>query len=221
MALRKNGPLREVIFRTLVDDIIHGRINSGEKLLESELAKKFKVSRTPVREALHMLEKEEYVTHRVNAGVTVKKITARNVREMFDVVGVLEGYATEVTSLKGTNEAESRRLESLVEGMEQAALQKNFEKYEEINLKFHRFFLDICGNRTLTQIAANLRRKVYMLASDGLPLAVHIDQYLVSHREILNAVISSDADRAGDLMRQHIKNIAKNLTNNTRSPFIY
>ena len=97
-------PLRELIFNNLLEDIVHGRINPGEKLLEKELAKQFEVSRTPIREALLQLEAEGYVIHTKNVGAVIKKISSNTVQETYELIAFLEGYAMEVATDKITDE---------------------------------------------------------------------------------------------------------------------
>ena len=75
-------PLREIIYNKLLEAIIQGKINVGEKLIENELAHKFRVSRTPIREALLQLEREGFVSHTKHVGAVVKKISARKIQPL-------------------------------------------------------------------------------------------------------------------------------------------
>ena len=74
---RKKGPLREKIYNKLIAEIVTGQLNPGERLSEAGLAKRFGVSRTPIREALLQLEKLGYVVHQKNVGTIVKKDITR------------------------------------------------------------------------------------------------------------------------------------------------
>ena len=201
---RQDKPLREQIYRQVVADIIRGRINAGEKMLESDLVKRFDVSRTPVREALFQLEKDGYISHKKNVGAVVKKITDQKVQEIFDVVALLEGYAVEKYVETKGSDLDVSNLLILEERMVDLARTKQFVQYQRVNVDFHLFFINSCRNETLKDIVTDLRNKVYRLVNEGLSLAENINQYLSSHRKIINAVSTGNAEKAGRLMKTHV-----------------
>ena len=168
MPIDKKRPLRGIIYEQLVDDILSGRINAGEKLLESDLADKFNVSRTPIREALLQLEKEGYTEHVKNVGATVKKISAQTVKEIFEVIAVLEGEATGLAVTAGISEQDMDQLRQLQVEMVRAAEERDYIAYNKLNIRFHHFFLKRCGNKTLSGIARDMRNRMYRLVSEGL-----------------------------------------------------
>ena len=159
MVRNNKKPLRELIFNEIVNDILNGKINAGEKLLETDLAEKFNVSRTPVREALHQLEKDGFVEHTINAGVTVIKITSERVRQFFDIAALLEGYATEMATEKNDYSNTLIHLTRLHDEMKNAAKANDIIRYEESNIQFHSFFLEHCKNDPLKEIAYSMRKK--------------------------------------------------------------
>jgi DNA-binding GntR family transcriptional regulator len=197
-------PLREQIYHQLVEDIIRGRINAGEKILESDLAQRFKVSRTPAREALFQLEKDGYISHRKNIGAVVKKITGQKVQEIFDVVAQLEGYAVEKFVEIHRPGIDVSPLLKLEEQMVDLAKKKQFVEYQRVNIEFHQFFINRCENETLKETVMNLRNKVYKLVIEGLSLPANIHRYLSSHRKIIQTISSGNALNAGTLMRAHV-----------------
>ena len=204
-------PLRERIYSQLIEDIVAGRINAGEKLLEEELTERFNVSRTPVREALFMLEKEGFILHKKNIGAVVKKITEGNVKEIFEVVAQLEGYATERICFGNNIEKKVNELSYLQEKMEYFSNLKNYYEYQNVNIEFHRFFIENCDNQTLKETVIALRTKIYKLVKEGLSLPMYIDKYLLSHRKIIEMVSSKQSLNAGLLMREHVLESGKYL----------
>ncbi|MBQ7676990.1 MAG: GntR family transcriptional regulator, partial [Lachnospiraceae bacterium] len=78
-------PLRDVVFNTLRDAILTGKIEPGERLMELHLAKKLGVSRTPIREAIRMLELEGLVVNMPRRGAQVSKITEKDLRDVLEV----------------------------------------------------------------------------------------------------------------------------------------
>ena len=202
--------IRQVIYDTLLKDIFHGRIHAGEKLLESDLAEKFHVSRTPIREALFQLENHGFVAHKKNIGAVVKKISATTVQETYDLVALLEGHATEIAVDKITQKDISY-LKSLHNSMEEKIRSKDFSTYVSENAKFHGFFAKRSGNAILEKAISNLRNKIYRLAIEGQTLPLHIDEYLESHHDIIETVVLRKRGKAGNLMRSHVLDAKKYL----------
>lgn len=203
-------PFREIIRDKLLEDILQGRLNAGEKLLESELAEKFHVSRTPVREALLQLEKEEYITHKKNVGAVVKKISFRKVQEIYEIVGLLEAYATEKATDK-IGEKDISYLQALLKRMEDSIKKRDYTPYVQQNIQFHKFFVKNCGNETLEQIVSGLRKRIYKVVSEGLTLPMHADRYLDWHRKIVKAISERNPLKAGKLMKGHVDEVRKRL----------
>ncbi len=209
--MKKNKPLREQIYNQLIKDIVAGRLNSGEKLLEGELTKRFNVSRTPVREALFLLEKEGYISHKKNIGAVVRKITEEDVKEIFEIVAQLEGYATERICFANNIGKKIFELNMLQEKMEHFSKIKDYYNYQKVNIEFHRFFIENCGNQTLKETVIALRTKIYKLVKEGLSLPMNIDNYLLSHRKIIEMLSLKKALNAGLLMREHVLESGKYL----------
>ena len=106
-------PLRDVVFNTLRDAILTGKLVPGERLMENQLAEKLGVSRTPVREALRMLELENLVELVPRKGAQVLDMSEKDIINILEVRGVLEGLATGLACKKMSAEglAELKGLE--------------------------------------------------------------------------------------------------------------
>jgi len=207
---KKEKPLREIIYNHLLEDIIHGIVSPGVKLLESELAEKFNVSRTPIREVLLQLENEGYILHTKNVGAVVKKISARTVQETYELVAFLEGYATELAIEKIKDEDVSF-LKNLQKSLMNSLKEKKFSVYVQQNAAFHGFFVKKCGNETLQQVISDLRKRIYRLMVEGQTVSMHIEEYLTSHNKIIEAIAKRNRSKAGDLMKSHILDASRFL----------
>ena len=197
-------PLREVIYNELVDDILRGRINSGEKLVEAELAERFSVSRTPIREALLHLEKEGYIELIKNVGAKVKKISPQKVAEIFRVIAILESEAAEMATEAGLSTREIQHLQRLHKDMSNSVKTKDFIEYNHLNIRFHQFLLDRCNNATISNLVQDLRNKMYRMVSEGLSLPMNVEKYLNSHHQILKALEEKKPETVHRLMKAHI-----------------
>ena len=199
------APLRTLVYDQLVDDITHGRINSGERLSEASLAQRFGVSQTPIREALIQLEREGYISLRRNIGAVVQKISVKAVNEIFTIVAVLESYATEiVTTEKRLTKGDITYLAKLIAEMKKRAQRKQYVEYRSLNVEFHGYFVAKLGNETLKLKVVDLRRHLYSLVAGGLTLPMNIDRYIECHQRILNAARENNALKAARLMRDHL-----------------
>ncbi|MEJ2469350.1 MAG: GntR family transcriptional regulator [Campylobacterales bacterium] len=150
------------------------------------------------------LEKGGYIVHKKNVGGVVKKITAEGVEEILHVVGVLEGNAVELAAMKPLKKKEIAHLIKLQKQMIQLAGARNYSKYIEVNEKFHKYFVDECGNTTLKTIVDDLRNRAYSIRALGFTLPLHIDEYITSHDAIIKAIVENDPIEAGRIMKDHV-----------------
>src|SRR5690606_27005736 len=150
------------------------------------------------REALLGLEAEGYVIHTKNLGAVVKKFSVKTVKETYELLALLESYATEVAAGK-ISEKEILYLKSLNESF--VNLKKNtIAGSVKLNLEFHNFVVKKCGNVSLQQVHSDLRKSIYRVITEGATLPTHIERYACSHDEIIKAINERDAVMAGNLM---------------------
>lgn len=88
----------EEAYQKIRDAITYGQLKPGERLVETKICEIFKVGRTPLREALRQLQMEGYIDVFSNKGAVISKISIRDVEEIYNIVAILEGYATEVAT---------------------------------------------------------------------------------------------------------------------------
>lgn len=129
-------PLRDVVFQTLRQAIISGEIAPGERLLEIPLAKKMGVSRTPVREAIRMLELEGLVVMIPRRGAEVAKITEKDLRDALEVRCALEELAVQLACERIT-EAGKEKLQAACEAFREAIRTKQVPAIVEGDIVFH------------------------------------------------------------------------------------
>jgi DNA-binding GntR family transcriptional regulator len=201
--MSKKPALRHVIYRELLRDILTGRINPGEKLCESELAGRFHVSRTPIREALLQLEREGLTAHAKNVGSVVKKVSATEVAETYEMVALLESRAAQI-AVKRMSDKDVAFLTGLQQSMQECANRGRFTDYIKLNAEFHDLFTDKCGNGRLREIVQDLRKSIYRVVIEGRSLPGHVGEYLISHQRIIEAAAKRDAEGAAELMSSHV-----------------
>jgi DNA-binding GntR family transcriptional regulator len=193
--------LRERIVESLRNAIMDGSIPAGSRVAEPDLAERFGISRTPIREAFRQLESEGFLSVVPRKGAIVASLSAKDVSDFYEVKAILEGFAARRAATAIDKEGIAR-MERLNSEMELAAAARDPRRVHDLHNEFHEVFLDACGNERLAQIVRGLvlqfRRFRLLLAMPG-----RIEGILQQHREIIEAFRSGDADLAESLVRRN------------------
>ena len=139
----KRKSLREEVYESLKKSILHGKLKGGQRLIEETLADQIGISRTPVREAFHKLERDDLVTRLPKGGFAVREFTKEDVEEIFGIRSALESYASYLASLHITLEKISQ-LEKKVKELEDALEKRDDEKFIQLNTEFHDLIYYCC-----------------------------------------------------------------------------
>ena len=197
-------PLRDVVFNTLRDAILTGKLVPGERLMENQLAEKLGVSRTPVREALRMLELENLVELVPRKGAQVLDMSEKDIINILEVRGVLEGLATGLACKKMGAEGLAE-LKSLEERFEKAISEKALEEIAEIDEQFHNVIFASTDNDKLIQIFNNLQIQLYRYRMAHLKLDSSIPAIVTHHKGIIRAIENHDVEEGTTMAQGHVK----------------
>ena len=196
-------PLREVVFKTLRNAIIHGELKPGERLMEEKLAKNLEVSRTPVREAIRMLELEGLVVMIPRRGAEVARITVEDLQEALEVRMAIEDLSVRLASLR-IDEEGKEKLRKAAEAFNAALEKKDVVKIAEKDERFHDVIFEATKNRRLINLAHNLREQVYRYRYEYVKDFSSHDKLSREHARIMDAILNGDVVRAQQAMRGHI-----------------
>jgi DNA-binding GntR family transcriptional regulator len=202
--------LRSRIFFKVRDDIISGRYQNGDVLVESKLAEEFGVSRTPVREAIRQLELEGLVRTVSNRGIVVEGISSRDVQDIYTIRGLIESLAARWAAERITPE-ELRQLKETVELQEFYASKNDVDQVTRLDTRFHELILNACKSKPLRHalggfVAYAQRARVVSLNVPG-----RISRTLAEHRAIFEAIANKDPDNAEQAVNLHVMKAEKNL----------
>jgi DNA-binding GntR family transcriptional regulator len=196
------------VLERLRDLILTGEYGPDERLVEEQLAERLGVSRTPVRQALTMLEAEGLVEIAPNRGATVCSFSIADVWDIYDLRAVLEGHAARRAAGRIVDRALGR-LRELAGEME--GLAGRFEDHEEetrtlvgLNQEFHGIIVEAGRNRRLQHLI-NRTVEIPLMFKAFFWYTPH--QRVISnhyHRQILGALERGDEDRAETIMREHV-----------------
>ena len=195
------------IYRFLKQDILNGRLRPGEKLVASKVAEAYGVSIIPVREALNRLRAEGLVTIIPHTGAYVTEIDLEDLKDLYPIRGVLEGFATRLACLKLAKE-EFRRLEDLIGEMDRVIEQGRFPEMGHLNYEFHMTIYRVSSNKHLVRLIDELWQRTARVRGVFALVPERAAQANREHREILRALKARDAERAEGLI---IEQDAKSL----------
>jgi len=202
--------LREKIYEKIRDDITYGTMSPGERLVEDALAKRFKASRSPIREALRRLESEGLIEFARNKGITVSKLSIKQVDEIYTLRWLLESYATRLCAERATRN-DVLYLKDLHEKLKAAAKAYDLKNWLDNNTLFHNFLSDHSGNSNLIAILDILKRRIYRYKYMIVRIPGHFGEYIKHHEGILWACGRNDGAVAEEYMKLHLEKIKQVL----------
>ena len=153
-------PLRDVVFQTLRQAILREDLAPGERLMEIPLANKLGVSRTPLREAIRMLEQEGLVVMIPRRGAQVAGISEKSLRDVLEVRKSLEKLAVELACERMTEE-DMKEMNRAEEAFSAAVHEGDALRIAETDEQFHDVIYNSTGNTKLVQLLNNLREQMY------------------------------------------------------------
>jgi len=191
------------ITQFLTNAIIEGRLKEGERLIENELQRKFGISRAPIRESFRILEKNGLVITIPRKGTFVRKITQKDIEEIFPIIALLEGLAARLAVSQLEND-DIEEMKLALTKMTDAAEKKDFESYINYHTEYHEIFIYASKNETLIGLLENLRRQNIWFRSAYRYVQESFEYTLRVHREIIDLFIKKDAERLEALVNEHI-----------------
>lgn len=193
--------LRERIADAIRDEIINSRLKAGERISEPEVAARYGISRTPVREAFRQLAAEGFLWLTPRRGARIAFLTEKDVSEFYDLKSVLEGYAARLATPK-LQERDLQKMEALNDQIERYHEKGDLKKIAKIHTDFHNVFLAAAGNEHLCSMIGQLTHK-FQRFTILLALSGKNPEAVAQHREIIGAFRTKDAGRAEELVRSN------------------
>jgi DNA-binding GntR family transcriptional regulator len=202
----KPRPLYEEVAELLRQRIFAGKagdMEPGAWIDELKLAQEYGISRTPLREAIKVLAAEGLVTMKMRRGAYVTEVNAKDLRDVFHLMAVLEADAAGTVASTATAE-QLLELEALHQQLEKSV--KDRVKFFQLNEAFHIKLLEVANNRWRDQMVADLRKVMKLNRAQSLLKAGRIEESLAEHAAIMAALTSRDPAAAQVAMRAHIQN---------------
>lgn len=200
-------PLRDVVFHTLREAILKGELKPGERLMEIQLANKLGVSRTPIREAIHMLEKEGLVVTMPRKGAEVAKMTLKDMEDVLEIREALDELASQVACQRITQE-QLLRLRDRKMDFENSLKTGDVKLIAEADVNFHDVIYEATGNPKLMNLLSNLREQIYRYRVEYLKDSDNYPVLIKEHEEIYCSLAEGNEEAAVLAIREHVMNQA-------------
>lgn len=195
---------QESVVDHLRDLILNRRLLPGQRLVQSELAREFGVSRTPIREALHKLASEGLVTFSSYKGASVAEFSPAEVADIYAVRSALESQAAYLAAQRITEE-ELEQLEVLLQQIEQAFRQGDSLLLLKAHHQFHAGICAAAKQERLCRLAVQHLELTDAYQRMALSLGRGANDPVIEHKEILAALRQRDADATRRLIRAHLQ----------------
>jgi DNA-binding GntR family transcriptional regulator len=196
------GSLKEEVYEGIRQEIMDGTFLPGDLLKERELAEKYGVSKTPVREALSMLEQDNLVKTIPRAGYMVTQLTLRDLQEVYQLRVILEPMAARLAAQNLTDE-DLKQLEALT-------VTSDPEEARLFNRRFHVLIANASGNSRLARMIGELLDDMDRWAALDLE-SYRPEVLLIGHEAELEALRTRDPQVTEETMRHHIRAVYQHL----------
>jgi DNA-binding GntR family transcriptional regulator len=198
-----HGATVAFIVEKLREDILAGRLSPGSRLIESDLTARFAVSRGPVREALRRLAADGLIDHVPHRGALVRRLTAREISEFFQIRVEMEALAARLAAESDAADARARFAAAIQPILADEA--RRLPDYLCENAAFHEALMALAGNRQLRDLAMRLHLPLIMAQVADVLTSDVLEASIREHRAIAQAILARDPGEAAARMRAHLE----------------
>jgi DNA-binding GntR family transcriptional regulator len=202
-AIGERKSLGEDVYDHLKQAIIDQDIEPGARLVENRIAQMLGISRTPLREALHKLEREDWIEKVSSGGFKVMTLSRQDIEETFGIRSVLEAYAARLAAEKHRS-SDLAPLEKVMKKFQDCLEKEQTTRLPEINTQFHDLLYAMSDSPRLIKMINQLRAPISRYRQIILKQAAYAAASCQDHADMLTAMRQRDADRVEDLVRIHI-----------------
>lgn len=205
----KKKLLKDKIYENIKEDITNLRFEGNYVITEKELAEKYKVSKSPVREALRKLKLDGLVEVMPHKGYYIASISIDDLKDIFQTRLVLEVEAVEIAIQNATSD-DIKELKEIVNINIQTINSKNFIKYSELNYQFHLLIVKATKNKLIENIIEGLLTKLRRVLYKDLQ-NIDFKNMKNEHLDIIYTIEKRDTNLARKIMKKHLLDAKKRI----------
>jgi DNA-binding GntR family transcriptional regulator len=183
--------------------IFTGEIAPGERINEAALALRMGTSRGPIREAIRILTGSGIVTAVLNKGVFVRKISMREMVEIYELRALVFGFAAQ-RAAENISDAHRAQFEELLAQMDRAADENDGARYYDLNLDFHALILQLSNNKRAQQAYMDYVNELHLFRRKYFNAPGNMRKSNAEHRAIYEAIASGSTARAKTVAERHV-----------------
>lgn len=203
--MAKIKSLSDQVYEFVFHEIQIGKMAVGDKVDEAKLINDLGISRTPIREALIQMTSDNILENVPRKGFYVKTVDDEEMKEGFNVISLLDGYAVELAIHRITEE-DIYRLSTAIDKMNLAINKLDYDMYYDWEREFHLVYRERCGNKVLADLIDDLTRKNFRTGiynKNRKELAEYLTFVNNDHIEVLKAIENKDTDGAKHWLYLH------------------
>jgi DNA-binding GntR family transcriptional regulator len=185
-------------------------LKPGQYITDRQIADELSISRTPVRDALRILEHEGFLISEARRGWKVYSLSLEDIHEIFDIKVVLEGMITR-RAAECDDEEKRAALRDAMERMKQAAAANDDEAWRQADMELHETIFSMCSNERAARIVRNLNEQWWRVRIGFLAMQGRIERSNPEHEAIVESILAGDGEEAEHLMRVHLNNVRQEL----------
>lgn len=200
-----HGTTVDRVVAQLREGVMNGTLPPGQRLVEADLTRDYRISRGPVREALRRLSAEGLVELVPNRGAVVRRLSYRETIELFEIRLPLECQAARLATAAIDRNDNRARFNAAITPIWSDAPRRYGTAYHEENREFHEAVFAICGNRQLADLCRRLQLPLIMLQLSGVMTPEMYADSVAEHREIARCILAGDGEGAAAVVWQHLR----------------
>jgi len=183
--------------------VVRYHLKPGARLHVSDLAHALKMSQTPVREALSMLEKEHLIEREPQKGFRVSTLSMQRVEDLYDLRIALEVLAARQAAMRMTP-SDRKRITRLLAEVGRLIKNGNKQRMLELEQDFHLIILKASGNKPLAEMGRAILDRIWIIQNINLLTTDHLLDAHPQHLNVLEAIKNGDSEKAAMLMHRHL-----------------
>ena len=201
--IEKQPHLRKIVYEKLRDAILAGAVPKGTKLYESKIAEEMGISRTPVREALHALEREFLIAAIDKVGYKIVDTDIEDLEEISEIRKTVEALALK-KAVDRIGEEEIKELEGNLRKAEKAVKERKPDVFVQLDAEFHNLLCSLSHSERLIRMADSLRKEMVRFRSRTKQDQALAAESLRYHQQIVRCLKMKDVRAARKVLNDHI-----------------
>lgn len=214
LVIEQPVPIRKKVYEHLRDQILNHTIESSTRLVEAQIAKDIGISRTPVREALHLLEKDGFVESIPRVGYRVKHLDRKELDEIIEIRRVNETLACR-WAIARIDARTIRALEANIDKAQTALDRGAPDQFLALDEEFHEILVHAAGSKHLLELCQTLRRLMLRYRTEGLKSEVTVKEAIQGHRRILDCLKNKDEKGLVAALMDHLEGSREDIYQKT------